>query len=64
MNVNKIINKIIGYALLSPALYCVGRYFILVVWSKTTVSSTGEDTTVIWFGLMAIAGAYLIKDKN
>ncbi len=65
----KTIIKIIGYALLSPALYSL---VVLLTLSFTTdyyserIWLTGEfsSTIPIHFGLMAIAGAYLIKDKS
>lgn len=60
----KAIIKIIGYILLSPALISVARYYI-ILYNKTVVSSDVAGNLIpIYFGLMAIAGAYLINDKN
>jgi hypothetical protein len=60
----KAIIKIIGYILLSPALIGIIRYYI-ILYNKTVVSSDVAGNLIpIYFGLMAIAGAYLIKDKN
>lgn len=65
----KIIIKIIGYVLLSPALFILVSFFyksITVAYFIPTMIFTGDvnSTTPLYTGLMAIAGAYLIKDKN
>ena len=65
----KIVIKIIGYALLSPALYSLVVFFInvfVIDYYRERVWLTGEfsSTTPLYIGLMAIAGVYLIKDKN
>lgn len=65
MSVNeKAIIKIIGYILLSPALIGVARYYI-ILYNKTPVNSDVAGNLIpIYFGLMAIAGAYLIKNDD
>ncbi len=65
----KIIIKIIGYALLSPALYSLVVFFTHVLttpYYMERVWLTGgfSSTTPLYIGLMSIAGVYLIKDKN
>ena len=59
------VTKIIGYILLSPALVSV------VMFIAPAVNFTTEEKKFFfdivpqtYFGLMAIAGAYLIKDKK
>ncbi len=60
----KAIIKIIWYILLSPALIGIGRYYI-ILYNKTVFSSdVAGNLTPIYFGLMAIAGAYLIKNDD
>lgn len=70
MNITeKIIIKIIGYILISPALYSLVVFLSHVIttpYYEERVWLTGElsSTAPLYIGLMAIAGAYLIKDKN
>lgn len=75
---NNIAQKIIGYILLSPALISVLLFFaqlfsqdeLSVVsnldWTVWSVGDGAGYTSVLplYFGLMAIAGAYLIKDSK
>lgn len=71
--------KIIGYTLLSPALLSVFmfliqlfakdkifRNFMYTIWTGTYGDSSGGYTSALplYFGLMALAGAYLIKDRK
>ena len=74
------VTKIIGYILLSPALVSVLIFFINVITGENYLSKLkyvwtgsvqydrggGGYTSALpfYFGLMAIAGAYLIKDKK
>ena len=72
---NNLTQKVIGYILLSPALISVLIFF----WDLVTESNRPfENLSWVWigygenhssslpfyFGLMAMAGAYLIKDSN
>lgn len=74
------ISKIVGYILLSPALVSVLLFFIALLFSQDTLYNVGKfdswagdyggdgggftSALPLYFGLMAIAGAYLIKDKK
>jgi hypothetical protein len=84
MKINNIIEKVIGYILLSPAVYSLfvfGYYHliydgIVMQWvgasysawfgefNSLSIKAEHTNTTVIYFSLMAIAGAYLIKDNK
>lgn len=78
--INRIIVKIIGYILLSPALIYV-LLFMILFFAKRDIarerfSENGKGYDLLWVdggegytsalfcGLMAIAGAYLIKDNS
>jgi hypothetical protein len=77
---NNLIQKIIGYILLSPALLSVVLFFaqlflwdrllqkfLFTIWTGDYVGEQGGGFTSalpFYFGLMAIAGAYLIKDSK
>jgi hypothetical protein len=70
--------KVVGYLLLSPALVSVLLFFIALLTKTKTLDNfnysrpwvggydTGGFTSALpfYFGLMAIAGAYLIKDRK
>ena len=72
--------KIIGYILITPALISVLLFIIQLITEASTLSTmekgagwTGDmngdgggytSALPFYFGLMAIAGAYLIKDKK
>lgn len=78
---NKTIEKILGWTLLTPPLLSV-LLFLLALLGEDTLKSfdrfsswTGRlyveqggggytSALPLYFGLMAIAGAYLIKDSN
>ena len=81
MKINNIIEKVIGYILLSPAIYSVWVFFYwhwgyrifgdserfqswYTIWFGTATISDHISTDVIYFSIMAIAGAYLIKDNK
>lgn len=69
---NKEIPKIVGYVLLTPPLLSVllflGQfltgYDALIDMSKGYGWTGNTSPLPIYFGLMAIAGAYLIKDHK
>ena len=83
MNVNKIIYKIIGYILLSPALISVliffTPFFTKIDFAKANINNNkyhfifikgmiiGNNGNIgylaFYLTLMALVGAYLIKDK-
>jgi hypothetical protein len=74
------IEKIIGYILITPALISVILFVIqfitgdnllknMAIGSSWTGNNSGDtfgytSALPFYFGLMAIAGAYLIKDKK
>jgi hypothetical protein len=85
MKINNIIEKVIGYILLSPAVYSLfvfGFYHLDIqtgtesgwvrnsyeawfgAFNSLIIKPEHTNTTVIYFSLMAIAGAYLIKDNK
>lgn len=80
MKINNVLEKIIGFILLSPAVYSlfIFWYYHLVSVPSESLANRyhqwfGElimyrtdqtNTSVIYFGLMAIAGVYLIKEKK
>ena len=84
MNVNKIIYKIIGYILLTPALVSVLIFFTpfftkldfakasindkyyLIFWRGMIHNRPDQDIGYLAFylTLMALVGAYLIKDNK
>jgi phosphoglycerol transferase MdoB-like AlkP superfamily enzyme len=71
------VTKVIGYILLSPALISV---ILFIIQLRTDTDAFDMETGDLWtgygygygytsalpfyFGLMALAGAYLIKDKK
>jgi len=79
---NNLIQKVIGYILLSPALISVLLFFAQLfskdrlldklldsIWTgdwNSIGGGAGGYTSALpfYFGLMAIAGAYLIKDSK
>ena len=80
---NNLIQKVIGYILLSPALLSVLLFFAQLFskgkilkkllesiwtgyWDSDGQGGGGGYTSALpfYFGLMAIAGAYLIKDTK
>jgi hypothetical protein len=71
-------SEIIGYILLSPALISVLLFFISLITGAKTLKAfnyleewTGDysegggytSALPLYFGLMAISGAYLVKEK-
>jgi len=94
--VNKIVTKIVGYILLTPALISVILFLLQLntkpheqntlssfyrggawtgkfkgeitgpgIWDESNTTGGGYTSALpFYFGLMAIAGAYLIKDKE
>jgi hypothetical protein len=80
------VNKVVGYILISPALFSVFCFFMHlftnnsplsvfstnILWTGFVSSVYGREGGVgaytsalpIYFGLMALAGAYLIKDNK
>lgn len=73
MNTN--IEKIIGYILLVPVVLSVlvfigtafgsTKSFVFTYLSEAWIGDSDSTSQLpIYFGLMAIAGAYLIKDKK
>jgi len=68
------LDKKIGYILLTPALLSVLIFLLSMdivkdhIWGKPSYNfhrSIGYTSSYpLYFGLMAIAGAYLIKDKK
>ena len=72
------ITKIIGYILISPALASVVMFFAQFVidkhffseffgrniWTGSMVDGGYTSALPFYFGLMAITGAYLIKDRK
>jgi hypothetical protein len=63
---NTVITNIIGYILLIPALFTLFHIIILTANHKYITLQNEYETAYlpIYYGLMAIAGAYLIKDKK
>ena len=75
---NKTIEKILGWMLLAPPLISVFiflaqlfseskmlRKFLYTIWTGEHGEHGGYTSALpLYFGLMAIAGAYLIKDSN
>jgi hypothetical protein len=74
------ISKIVGYVLLIPPFISIGIFlaqlfseetlyleeFLSTIWTGDYYGEGGGFTSALpfYFGLMAIAGAYLIKDSN
>ena len=73
--INNIIVKIIGYILISPAIAGVILFFLQLIAKVPNKDLYYKFTNTIWdsglivtlpiyFGLMTIVGAYLIKDNK
>lgn len=58
------VTKIIGYILLTPGLVSVLTFVCGIFSGENLLNEVLKVSDILYFGLMAIAGAYLIKDNK